>query len=689
MILRELFSKIVVDVKAAIANVNRFDAAMDEAGEGLEKAEKDAKGLGKELENTGKRGEKFGRGIARAFKNAGRAAFNARGQIKDAGIGIGKAFAVISAGATGVTVIAGNLTLAWAEQAQELDNLSRMYQISTDDIQGFTGALRVMGLDAEDGLETIKELRIRLGEAKREGTTPLREALLQLGVSFDSFSALPLADQLGVLADRMSEVTDESEKNQIANDIAGDDLIKILPLIDLRAEGIAKLTKRAKELNLVQSKESIAAGKKLFQSWKSLNAIFKSVRNFVANKLQPSFLTIIETTSRWIRENRQLITSGIVDFIERLVNVTADFLPVAIKFADGLLKIVEGLGGVKGAITAVVGAMFSWKVATAALLGPAGPWIAGLIAVTAALRIFGQRVDAEDRRITRLANKRRRGLRFRQEREFTTQELEQLGGPGQEVLRLEKERADLIFQRSQTGVGTDIDQARKDQRAFNERQLTSGGRERLGELNRRTLLFEKQIDQSKRLEEAIRDLDTAIEEQLGFIRTEARAKDKDRTRDRALVSAEAILEDKRLRARSRDLLALFKREKLDEAGKVELRQILFALGLKEPEGLTPVKPPGGAKKEKVDPEEEIRKLIGLGPEGIKTISDLVPKGQGTTINNFSFSTRVEAPKVTINITTPEGTSPAAVAQTINERLGRVITDIANQDQRALVGQLQG
>lgn len=692
MILRELFSRIVVDVKSAIANVNKFDASLDGAAEALDKTEKQAGELGGQLDKTARKGRSFGDTIARAFKAGGRAAFNARGKIRDAGVGIGKAFLAASAGAAGLTVVAGALTVAWAENSQELDNLSKKYQLSTDDIQAFTGALTQMGLEADDGLEAIKELRIRLGEAKREGTSPLRDALIDLGISFDAFDALPLLDQFAVLADRLSEVEDGSRKTALANDVAGDDLIKLLPLLELQSEGLEKLIGNSRKLNLVQGKESIKAGAALAKTWKTLLAIFKSVRGLIASKLEPAFSALIGTTLEWVQANRQMVTGKVVEFIERLVNVTADFLPVAIKFADSMLSIIEGLGGVDGAITAVVGTMATWKIATAALLGPAGPWIAGLVAVTAALKIFGARVDAEDKKITRLGKKRQRGLDFRRTGEFTTEELLEAGAPGVEILRLEGKIKQLERERQATGIGIDVEAARASGLAAN-RQGLAAGRERAIEILKRDRQLEAQIDEAKRLEEAIKELSGEIKGQKQLIRDEQTRVRNVASRERALVSAEAIADEAKARKRLRELTELFRREKATDVQKAELRFLVFTLGIDAPEGLLEEEKKGGGGKggkagdgKKLPSLEE---LVGLGPEGIKTIADLVPTGQGTTINNFSFSTVVQPATANIVINSPEGTSAAAIGQEAAERFGRVQSETIHADQRELVGQLQG
>lgn len=690
MILRELFSKIVVDVKSAIANVNRFDAAMDGASEGLADTEKQAEGIGDTLNKATKKVSEFGSRLADAFKRGGRAAFAARGKIKDAGVGIGKAFAAASAGAGAATLAAGALTIAWADNAQELDNLSKRYQISTDELQGVTGALNLMGLEAEDGLETIKELRLRLGEAEKEGASPLREGLKQLGINFEQFKDLPIIDQLGVVADRWNELESQQKKNSIANDIAGEDLIKLFPLLEKGSDGILKLTRRSKELNLVQSKDSIKAGAALSKSWKTLLAIFNSVRNIVASQLEPTFTAMIATVLDWVQANRKLITGKVVDFVERLVNVTADFIPVAAEFADAMLGIIESLGGVEGAITAIVGTMATWKLATASLLGPAGPWIAGLVAVTAALKIFGARVDAEDKKIQRLATRRAQGLDFRRRRTFSTEELQEAGAPGAEVLRLEQERAGLVAQREGLGIGNDFEAARQANRAANEARLTSAGRDRFAQLEKLDKQFEGQIDAAKRLEESIEKLAEGIDEQIGLINDERQAKSNDQARERAIVSTQAIADEKSKRAESRRLLDLFALGKLDNDGKEQLRELLFELGLDQPEGLTSDGKTTGTRKPKDDDKElSVEELVGLGPEGVKTLSDLVPTGQGTTINNFAFITTVQPARVDITVNSPEGTSAVEVAQETSERFGRVQSDMITADQRELVGQLQG
>jgi len=688
MILRELFSKISIDVRAAISGLNKFNAEMDGSSDKLDKTEKGAKEVGETLDDTGKKAGTFGEKLAASFKKGARSAFQARAKIKSSAKDMGEAMGATALAVTAAAVGVGALTVAWGENSLQLSNMSKMYQLSTDDIQAFSKAMSFVGLEVEDGLEAIREMRLRMGEARREGASPLKDALTDLGISFNAFQDLPMLDQMGVLADRLSEVTDESRQAALLDEIAGDDLAKILPLLTEGSVGMQALIDKTKELNLIQSKGSIAAGAKLAKSWKTVTAVLATARGLIAGKLEPTVSSIIDTISKWVTENRKLITGKLVGFLERLVNVASDFIPVAAEMADHLLKVIELLGGVDGAIIAVVASMAIWKASTSTLLGASGPWIAGLIAVTAALAIFSKKVEAADNKLTRMAAKRRQGLAFRRRGEFTTPELEAAGAPGAEVLRLESKQNELIRRSEALGVGDDVGEFRAKQLALLRQGQDIGG---AGIGPSPMQAVNETIREFRNLEKEISNLDSSIQDQISLINDEKVRVSNVKARERALVSAESIKDEEKKRKRVRELTELLRRETIDKKGATELQGLIFALGLDPIEALDDFFEDDKKGKKGKDKKKEptIEELVGLGPKGLKTISDLVPQGQGTTINNFSFDVNVESPVVNQSITPPMGTSPREVANEAMAMAGDVIAERSSSHQRELIAQMQG
>ena len=373
-------------------------------------------------------------------------------------------------------------------------------------------------------------------------------------------------------------------------------------------------------------------------------------------------------------------------------------MPIALDIADALLDIAENLGGVDGAIIAVIGTMATWKIATSSLLGKGGPWIAGLTGIITLLAILSAKLRTEDKNITRLANRRVLGLGFRRRGEFTSEELEQFG-PGRKVLELERERKALIERREGLDVGKDIAASRAALRKQARIELGldegAGGGFSSGSEVRKAV--EEKINEAKNLEKNIEAHRLLILEQLQLVRDEQRFiannEERERTKGKREAASKKEEEDKVKRARQRELSAQFQRGDPKEFTKelrAELIGLIADLGIDLPEGLVLEAAAGGRKaKPKQDKEKTIRELVGLGPEGFKTIADIVPLGQGTTINNFSFSTVVQPAIVTIEVNAPEGTSALEIGQEVNSGVGQAISDSVHTDQRELIGQLQG
>ena len=317
MILRELFAKISVDVRGALANIKKFDKGMDGAKSSMEDAEDQAEKLGDELETTGKKTERFSTRLARNFRNAARTVRQNKDDIKQSLGSVTQGYLAVQAAATAAAAGAFALTNTWAEQNVELDRLARRYQLTTSEVNRLSAATTVSGGDAEEMLEAIKELRLRIGESLLEEGTPLRNSLSDLGIAFEDFRKLGVEEQIKLIADRWGELDDVASQTRILDELAGEDLARLVTLLEGGSEGIDKFIALAEKRGLIVRKGDIALSKEFNESVKEMRSLILGLSNDTSRKLAPGVKAIIDEFSKWLMLNREMVTSRIADLLTR------------------------------------------------------------------------------------------------------------------------------------------------------------------------------------------------------------------------------------------------------------------------------------------------------------------------------------------------------------------------------------
>ena len=189
-------------------------------------------------------------------------------------------------------------------------------------------------------------------------------------------------------ANAVQKATNAQDKLAIATSIYGQEVgARMVPLLDLGAEGMSRLGDEAEALGIVMSEESAKQAETFLDSLTDLKAIAIGLRNILGEQLIPVFLDMAETVRDWFLANSDLIRQG----LERWARVVAEAVE-ALAGAVGLLIEFFNTFRVVGAAT--FAALLAGAVALVAVLTASGIiplWaafaivIAQLVAIWAAL----------------------------------------------------------------------------------------------------------------------------------------------------------------------------------------------------------------------------------------------------------------------------------------------------------------
>lgn len=160
--------------------------------------------------------------------------------------GAGPAVAVLAAGAAmaGVAKQTYDLIAATSDHADEISDLGKQYQISTDAVQQFQFMAARTGKTVDDFGGAIVNITKNLDEAPEKFT--------RWGMSVEHLKSLKPEELLGAMADRL-ETLNESDRLTFAKE-----LLKGTELLPVLVDGFTELSAKAKEIGVPFTEKEVA-----------------------------------------------------------------------------------------------------------------------------------------------------------------------------------------------------------------------------------------------------------------------------------------------------------------------------------------------------------------------------------------------------------------------------------------------
>lgn len=286
--------------------------------------------------------EKNAKKVSAAYKQFGQDAVNA-----------GKALA---AGLAIATTAATALVVKFADVTSEISDNSKKVAMSAEEYQKWTYAAKQSGMEQETLLGLMKRQQTSFANA-RTGSKKLADAYKKLNIDV---SKLTSEQGFEAVIKSLAEMTDETERNAIANVIFGKSYADLTPLLKEGADGIDALRQRAEELGIVISDEAVAAGDKFGDTMDDLKAIFAGIGYQLATELLPYFQQFAD----WViahKEDIKKFTTEVITKLGDALQKVADWIFDIVNDKD---KAKEALDTIKNFIVWFTGAALISALAT-------------------------------------------------------------------------------------------------------------------------------------------------------------------------------------------------------------------------------------------------------------------------------------------------------------------------------------
>jgi len=322
--------------------------------------------------------------------------------------GIAKA----KAGMLGLAVAAGTVAAAvgglvelaveTANVGREAERVANMFGMSTQSVQELQYAAQVTNVPVTVLQTSLGQLARHIAEAER-GSKQARDSFSRMGLSFrDASGNVKSADQLlGELADKIAKMPAGLERAGMASELLGARTgVRLLPLLERGAAGIAELRKEAIALGDVFTDEQIKRSDEFAVASIRAQGALKGIGFAIGSAILPLLTPLLDRFTKWVILNRDWIASEAEYYAEQLgerLKSLADFLQEVndavestIGWTDllvgglGILSVVvAGLAGVS--LVALISGLIDLGIALSPVLVPM--LLLGAAIVAAALAI--------------------------------------------------------------------------------------------------------------------------------------------------------------------------------------------------------------------------------------------------------------------------------------------------------------
>ena len=277
---------------------------------------------------------------------------------KDADKSLGSSFknmaksaAVFTAAAAGAAVAVGaaafGIAKSFSDTASAIADNSKMVGMSAEEYQKWVYAGKQSGIAQEKLLTLLKKQQTTFADAT-QGVKGASKAYKDLGIDISKLNG---EQALKAVLLKLADMTDETKRNAIANDIFGKSYADLLPLLSEGADGVMTLYGELESLGGLISNESVESGDKFGDTMERINTIVQGIWYDLGEILLPYFQQFAD----WIVANKDEIkkfAEGAMKALKDVLGKVGEFIGKIIDQDPDASKAFETIVVFLGAITA-------------------------------------------------------------------------------------------------------------------------------------------------------------------------------------------------------------------------------------------------------------------------------------------------------------------------------------------------
>ena len=319
----------------------------------------------------------------------------AAARVKHFGGQMAKAGAAMSAAGMGVAGPLGLMSKMAVGDGAAIDQMAKSLGTTAEELTAFTSVA------GKSGVETAKLAGFLSGlpdalSRMADGSGDSSEMLRRLGINARELINLPFNEQMALLAQAVSEVTNPIDRARVATELFGEAGRDLLPLLSQGGKAYKAMADEAKASGDVMSSEKAEAAA---ASQRALTAAYEEARA-AAVEMGQSLLPSVETVEKMKGQFLGAATA-VREFIRAHRDTVAAVAAVSVGVV-GLGTVVVAFGGVAAGVAtavtamvaAVTGVISAAATAVYAILSPLGLIAVAIAAAAAAAAALGVAVVA-------------------------------------------------------------------------------------------------------------------------------------------------------------------------------------------------------------------------------------------------------------------------------------------------------
>lgn len=233
-----------------------------------------------------------------------------------------------------------------AASCDQFDKMSQKAGISAKTLSQLSHAANMSGVSTEQFGANILKLNQQIASAAT-GNKSAQLAFKRAGVNIrDSAGKLKTADQVMLeMSDTFKKMPEGIYKSDLAMAVFGKSGADMIPLLQVGSESIKNLMHQADELGMTFSNDEAVAGAEFCDSLDLLKKSVRGLTNTIGKQLIPVITPLIQSLSRWISANRELISIKITEFVEKFKSVLPQIKEFLVGVWTGINNVATSMGG--------------------------------------------------------------------------------------------------------------------------------------------------------------------------------------------------------------------------------------------------------------------------------------------------------------------------------------------------------
>lgn len=259
---------------------------------------------------------------------------------------VAKGLAALTAAAGAAVAAIGKLTIDAGYAADDINTMSKVTGLSTEEIQKFQYASEKIDVSLDTLTGSMSKLTKNMASA-RDGSGAASDAFKKLGVS--------VTDGNGEFRDRnevfqetiaaLGEISNETERDALAMEIFGKSAQDLNPLILGGAEALKQLGDEASEAGLILNQDALDKLNTVSDAMDTFKATTSAAGRLLATQFAGPVSDAINTVTGYIQKFTKAFASGdwsaageaFNEVISDMASKMEEFLPRAIEFGSNLI----------------------------------------------------------------------------------------------------------------------------------------------------------------------------------------------------------------------------------------------------------------------------------------------------------------------------------------------------------------